>query len=187
MYKHGLIDRPVHIISANLHSVMNCFFAKAVLYKEIQKNEIAPYAEVLSQSGNGPLRQKVKEFAVKNGMIELSDTSGTNIGVQIFDLNKIDPSFLPGDVKYNKKEKENTPVIIVMDYAFGEQAYETMDELLKPYTLENESKKFLDIKSINIMGKAGILEGIKGDIMIPNAHVSVSYTHLDVYKRQIYS
>ena len=171
MYKHGLLDRPVHIISANLHSVMNCFFAKAVLYKEIQKNEIGPYAEILSQSGQGQLRQKVKEFAVKNGMIELSDTSGTNIGVQIFDLNKIDPSFLPDDLTYVKKEKENAPVIIVMDYAFGEQAYETMDELLKPYTLENESKKFLDIKSINIMGKAGILEGIKGDIMIPNAHV----------------
>ena len=64
---------------------MNCFFAKAVLYKEIQKNEIGPYAEILSQSGQGQLRQKVKEFAVKNGMIELSDTSGTNIGVQIFD------------------------------------------------------------------------------------------------------
>jgi hypothetical protein len=25
------------------------------------------------------------------------------------------------------------PVLIVMDYAFGEQAYETIDELLKPF------------------------------------------------------
>ena len=29
----------------------------------------------------------------------------------------------------------------------------------------------LNVKSINIMGKAGILEGGKGDIMIPTAHV----------------
>jgi hypothetical protein len=57
-----------------------------------------------------------------------------------------------------------------MDYAFGEQAYETMDELLKPY--ENEqSRTPLNVQSISIMGKAGILEGKKGDIMVPTAHI----------------
>lgn len=67
----------------------------------------------------------------------------------------------------NKKKK---PVFIVMDYAFGEQAYECFDELLKPYEL-GEKKVPLNIISTSIMGKAGILEGKKGDIMIPNAHV----------------
>lgn len=57
-----------------------------------------------------------------------------------------------------------------MDYAFGQQAYETMDELLKPYQSKGV-KKLMDVKSINIMGKAGILSGRKGDIMIPNAHI----------------
>ena len=57
-----------------------------------------------------------------------------------------------------------------MDYAFGEQAYECMDELLKPYENQGD-KQYLNIKSINIMGKAGILEGKKGDIMVPNAHI----------------
>ena len=57
-----------------------------------------------------------------------------------------------------------------MDYAFGEQAYETMDELLKPYTT-NTKTHFLNVVSIGIMGKAGILAGGKGDIMIPSAHV----------------
>ena len=57
-----------------------------------------------------------------------------------------------------------------MDYAFGEQAYETMDELLKPYIGESKNVH-LDVKSVSIMGKAGILEGGKGDIMIPNAHI----------------
>jgi hypothetical protein len=28
---------------------------------------------------------------------------------------------------------DKKPVLIVMDYAFGEQAYETIDELLKPF------------------------------------------------------
>ena len=57
-----------------------------------------------------------------------------------------------------------------MDYAFGEQAYETMDELLKPYRTE-ESDIHLNVDSISIMGKAGILDGGKGDIMIPSAHL----------------
>ncbi len=76
------------------------------------------------------LRDKVEEFALKHGMISLPDTSGTNIDVQIFDTAKIDwvKSAFP-----NAKIGKDNPVIIVMDYAFGEQAYETIDELLKPY------------------------------------------------------
>jgi hypothetical protein len=58
-----------------------------------------------------------------------------------------------------------------MDYAFGEQAYETIDELLKPYRIGNK-KIFLKVESLAIMGKAGILCGEKGDIMIPNAHIN---------------
>jgi hypothetical protein len=61
-----------------------------------------------------------------------------------------------------------------MDYAFGEQAYEVMDELLKPFELElaNGKKRIpFIVASVSIMGKAGILEGGKGDIMVPTAHV----------------
>lgn len=57
-----------------------------------------------------------------------------------------------------------------MDYAFGEQAYETMDEMLKPFKTENQTIH-MNVASISIMGKAGILSGGKGDIMIPTAHL----------------
>ena len=67
-------------------------------------------------------------------------------------------------------EEVEKPIILVMDYAFGEQAYETMDELLKPFK-ENGNTHYLNVKSISIMGKAGILEGGKGDIMIPSSHI----------------
>ena len=59
-----------------------------------------------------------------------------------------------------------------MDYAFGEQAYETIDELLKPYKFSKDSAIFMNVKSVSIMGKAGILTGQKGDIMIPTAHIN---------------
>jgi hypothetical protein len=114
------------------------------------------------------LQKTVKDYASKNGLIYIKDTSGTNINVQIIDTDKIN-----FEVSSFKKVNSITesPVIIVMDYAFGEQAYETMDELLKPYTCEKNTKTHLDVQSVSIMGKAGILEGGKGDIMIPNAHI----------------
>ena len=102
-------------------------------------------------------------------MIYIPDSSGTNIDVQIFDTAKIDFSKVDIDVSENFKNSEK-PVIFVMDYAFGEQAYETIDELLKPIRF-NGKKVHLNVESISIMGKAGILEGGKGDIMIPSAHI----------------
>src|SRR5690625_6027750 len=99
-------------------------------------------------------------------MYYIEDRRGTNIDVQSFDTAK-----LPNDKEIFKgKKKEEIPVIVVMDYAFGEQAFETMDELLRPYKIGDVNKP-LRVDSVSIMGKAGILEGGKGDIMIPSAHV----------------
>jgi len=171
LHENNLLNRPIHIISSNLHSVMNCFYAKAALQDQIKYESLEQYAEILSQSNNAELRGVVEKYALNNGMIQLLDTSGTNIGVQIFDTATLQNQSLPEEVSFTKGLPKNPPVIIVMDYAFGEQAYETMDELLKPYVISPEVKKQLDVASINIMGKAGILTGKKGDIMIPNAHV----------------
>ncbi|EIJ38354.1 DUF6909 family protein [Galbibacter orientalis] len=169
--KNNILHRPIHIISANMHSVMNSLFASAVLKKEFssQKNDYDVY-EMLSQPESSFLRGKVKAFAEKNGMISIDDTSGTNIDVQIFDTSKIDFDKINFTFDSNI-EKDQMPVLFVMDYAFGEQAYETIDELLKPYKAKGEDKEFLNIDSVSIMGKAGILEGGKGDLMIPSAHI----------------
>jgi hypothetical protein len=147
---------------------MNSIFAEPVLGKSYKDKEVFAVYEDLSQSGHKDLRKKVESFALKNGMIALPDQSGTNIDVQIFDTEKMDFSKTIFDTASFKGKK---PVLIVMDYAFGEQAYETIDELLKPYRIGNK-KIFLKVESLAIMGKAGILCGEKGDIMIPNAHIN---------------
>lgn len=169
LMENGLLDRPIHIISANMHSVMNSIFAVDVLKTKLKgQSDFAIYEE-LSKSGADKLRDKVSEVALKHGMISLPDTSGTNIDVQIFDTAKIDwkKTSFP-----KAKISGLAPVIIVMDYAFGEQAYETIDELLKPYQETKIKKAFLNVESVSIMGKAGILQGDKGDIMIPSAHIN---------------
>lgn len=167
--KHKLHHRPLHIISANMHSVMNSLFARKALAEEFPQTKNLKIYEALSSVRNRALNDKVWAHAKKNGMLFIDDTSGTNIDVQIFDTAKFNdgaccydlPTALPQDEK---------PVIFVMDYAFGEQAYETIDELLKPFG-EGSGKFFLNVDSVSIMGKAGILEGGKGDLMIPTAHI----------------
>ncbi len=165
----GLFDRPLHIISANMHSVMNLFYAKQALPNTSKSHKGVDFYVEMSKPQNSNLRAKVKDLACKNGMIYVEDNSGSNINVQIFDSAKLNKDLLPEGFKV--EDKQNAPVLIVMDYAFGEQAFEAMDELLKPYKNKDGEKLNMNIKSISIMGKAGILQGCKGDLMIPNAHV----------------
>jgi hypothetical protein len=166
----NLLGRPLHIISANMHSVMNSIYAPIVLADRIINNEINSIFEELSDDKNENLRSKVKNYAADHGLYYVEDTSGTNINVQIIDTEKIELSKSQYSTERSLKE-EKGPVIIVMDYAFGEQAYETMDELLKPYTCNKNKKHYLNVISVSIMGKAGILEGGKGDILIPTSHI----------------
>lgn len=169
LYDKGLLEREMHIISANMHSVMNTFFADNALRSTTLKKKNLELYELLSRKENSEYSHRVTKHALQKGMTYIKDTSGTNIDVQIFDSEYIDMSNI--NFKINETVlKTKKPLILVMDYAFGEQAYETMDELLKPFALEDK-KIHLNVKSISIMGKAGILEGGKGDIMIPSAHI----------------
>ncbi|MCH4552124.1 DUF6909 family protein [Aestuariibaculum lutulentum] len=169
LFKEGLLERPIHIISANMHSVMNTLFAPNALKALVAKEDIFRVYEAISKKENEQLRSKVNKEALQRGMIYVKDTSGTNIDVQIFDTSKIDVSKIDIPVT-SSYIVENKPVILVMDYAFGEQAYETIDELLKPFKVKGKNVH-LNVESISIMGKAGILQGGKGDIMIPSAHI----------------
>lgn len=151
--KLDVLQSPIHIISSNMHSVMNIIFCKFAFQTELKQQTKFDIWQKLSDPANIDLRLKVIHMAEKNGMTYVKDESGCSIDVQIFDLSKIDP--------------KKTEVIIVMDYAFGHQAYELFDELLRSYS----QSQYLDVRSISIMGKAGILNGNIGDIILPTAHI----------------
>ena len=173
LLEHKLIERPIHIISANLHSVANSIFGEAALGPKLKKHKgLFEYARAMSQTDYKHLRPLVFELARKNGLIEIADNSGTNLGVQLFDTAKFDPKLIAPELDFQPaKNPDLAPVLLVMDYAFGEQAYESMDELLRPYHTADGNVYDMPIESINIMGKAGILDGRKGDIMVPDAHI----------------
>lgn len=162
----GLEKRPLHIISANMHSAMNLLYARRALEEAGEKIPQNLYVS-LSKPKNGHLMDLVTQYAKGHGMVYVTDTTGANVDVQIFDCRKV-PSLAE---RFEKVPEKEAPVLFVLDYAFGEQAFEIMDELLKPIDLPEGGKKYLDVRSISIMGKAGILEGGKGDIMIPTSYI----------------
>ncbi|PWJ42598.1 DUF6909 family protein [Sediminitomix flava] len=171
LHEHNLLERPIHIVSANLHSVMNSLYAYAALKEHFGDNkDLIEIVSELSKTQSAKLRKEIENYALQYGMYVVDDDNGTHITAQIFDLEKVNVDLLPEGITANKTSlKKLKPVIILMDYAFGEQAFETMDELLKPF--EDSKKLKMNVESISIMGKAGILHGGKGDLMIPTAHI----------------
>lgn len=171
IWEQGLQERPIHIISANPHSVVNSLYAPAALTDSVSWDSIYDLALTLSQPSQRALGQRVFSYAREHGLHVLEDQAGTSLLVQLIDTADIEIAKLSPDIIHNPESiATEKPLLLVMDYAFGEQAFETMDELLKPFKINGESFP-LNVASISIMGKAGILTGDKGDLMIPTAHI----------------
>jgi len=169
LFENDWLERDIHVISANMHSVVNCMYAKAALGKKYDAKSLEDIASELSTSKEERNQKAIFKYAKSHGLHEIKDESGANINVQIIDCSQIDFSKLSSEIRVGKGDPSKH-ILIVMDYAFGEQAYEVMDELLKPYEVD-DTRYNLNVQSVSIMGKAGILEGGKGDIMIPTAHI----------------
>ncbi|MCX5870226.1 MAG: hypothetical protein NTY00_06270 [Deltaproteobacteria bacterium] len=174
LHQHGLHERPLHIISANMHSVKNVLYGAGALQKMGESVPAILYDVIPALKGKD---EQVRTFAEKYGFSFLPDLSGSNIDVMVIDATEIVSDILHSDLKidldYIQKAR---PVIVVMDYAFGTQAFDVMDELLCPCHSEEKTITF-DIESISIMGKAGILPGKRGDIMLATAHVMEGTSH----------
>ncbi|CAG37365.1 DUF6909 family protein [Desulfotalea psychrophila] len=159
----GLANRSLHIISANMHSCRNVLYGPGYLQR--QDREVPSDLAVMVRE----LRDEeddLEEYALAHGFRFWHDTSGSSIDVQFIDTSKVEvlhPSIV-GD-----QWGEDAPVLLVIDYAFGTQAFTILDEFLRGQDDFPHCK--LDVKSISVMGKAGILAGKKGDIMLASAYV----------------
>jgi len=173
--KQGLLDRPLHIISANLHSFLNLLYGYETFKGELGKKD---NHDIYKSIQNFSDRQKeVKKVAQKFGFQELQDESGFQIKYQIIDTAVLGAVEIHPAVRISKQIMDaEKPVLLVMDYAFGTQAFEAMDELLRPWQQEGSERK-LNVQSISVMGKAGTLSGVKGDIMLATAHVLEGTPH----------
>ncbi len=170
----NLQNRPVHLISANMHSVKNLLYGSAAVESNGEKLPKDLYDMIKALKGKDAT---IENYSKKYGYTFLGDNSGSNIDVNIIDISKVDFALLRPDLKVDERYiHDEKPVVLVMDYAFGTQAFQVLDELLCPCVLE-DSIVTLRIESISIMGKAGILTGEKGDIMLATAHVMEGTPH----------
>ena len=174
LFELELQDRPVHLVSANMHSVKNLLYGAAAMQEEVDTLPEDLYEMIGTIKDKS---EKIDTYAGYFGFTFLSDTSGSNIDVHIIDTTQIDLTALRPEIQVNHEyiQKEK-PVILVMDYAFGTQAFEVMDELLCPCILHEQAIS-LKLESISVMGKAGILPGKKGDVMLASAHVMEGTPH----------
>lgn len=168
LHDQHLQYRPVHLISANMHSMRNLIYGPGTLVGLGKTVPTDIYEMVRAVRDNN---SDVENFATDNGFIFHEDVSGSTIDVNIIDLSRLDQKNIHPSLKIDLSlVEEKQPILIVIDYAFGTQAFDIMDELLNPEIFNGDSYS-LSIKSISIMGKAGVLPGKKGDIMIATAHV----------------
>lgn len=170
----GFKNRPLHIISANIHSVLNTLYGYAALKKKSDGRDEDIFDLFLYFRDKD---EEIKNFALHHGLHEIPDCSGSHIDCQIIDTEQLEAVPFHPEVHFDLSVyRHKKPVILVMDYAFGAQAFEVMDELLSPF-IEKNSEILFDIKSISVMGKAGILPGKKGDIILANSHVLEGTAH----------
>ena len=81
--EEGLLERPVHIISANLHSVMNTVYGIAALGQKAKESSLEDLAKFLSLDDSRKERERIQRYASKQGLTQIDDVTGTNISVQV--------------------------------------------------------------------------------------------------------
>lgn len=183
MVELKLEDRPLHIISANMHSVLNLLYGYAAADSEDRKageKDLYDFIQAISTKTD-----TIKAYAANHGFYELPDQSGAQIDCQLIDTSRFDSVELHPKIDMDiQKMMKDEAVVLVMDYAFGTQAFEAMDELLRPEE-DEDLEIILNVHSISVMGKAGILPGKKGDIMLASAHVLEGVPHTYIVENDL--
>ncbi len=180
----------VHIISSNTHSVVNCLgtylFEKrdeierwgrthhpALYEAAFHTPEDRLYALARAWFKACPEERAVRAAREREGgIMRLDDTALTGISVELIDLSKvalccIDPNVMEMAGLDPDGEHQARGLIVNIDYAFGQQAEEILSILL---TLFGKS-----VRSINILGKAGGIEGERGDVLLATSFVEQTH------------
>ena len=179
----GLTDRPLHIISANLHSILNILYGYGAVKTNVPEAAEDDFYRFFQKIRDR--QEEVRAYALQRGFHELPDRSDTHIDCQLIDTDGLASVPLHPDLRITAPiPQDPKPVILVMDYAFGTQAFEVMDELLAPFEADDKPVRF-DIRSVSVMGKAGTLPGKKGDIMLATAHVFEGTPHNYVFENDL--
>ena len=199
-----LIERPVYFVSSNLHSAANLVSGYALKkenelqrylenketkmlreeWEKIDRNKLSASKENLmyyvlkkyQQSDYGKYTISEQQEAEKmNGISRLSISSNFEVGVQVFDLNKIDFTKMDKRVRIPDCDrlKNSQAYILNIDYPLGMAAYHLFSKL---------SERLENIRGIYVMGKAASLNGVRGDVIIPTVVQDMHSSNLYIFQ-----
>jgi hypothetical protein len=187
-----LLDQPVYFISSNSHSIPNLLSGFALANKEPLINYIEKCTDQnlkdewieLQKQGTPSSLENFLYYALKKfqqsvegkdflsrqyadeincGILRIPSEHAFDVETQVIELNKLDPSRLDPRL-FNGKEnadflKQSNALILNIDYPLGLGAYNILIKL---------AEHISEILGVYIMGKAATLNGVRGDVMIPN-------------------
>jgi hypothetical protein len=182
--------RPVYFVSSNPHSLVNMVSGFAIQqekkliefmeesndqnlieeWEKIQADEVPSSREnflyyLLKKAMGTPtgveLKPQRREMELTSQIRRIDSEHSFDIDAQVIPiagLNQawIDPRLRPG---YDETFKDSNAVILNIDYPLGLAAYQVLTEIA-----DNVGK----VLGIYIIGKAATLNGVVGDVMIPN-------------------
>ncbi len=187
-----ILERPVYFISSNTHSIINLLTGYALRKKDeiINFLEQQGNTELLKewhdlQSGRETasvenfLYYALKKYQqtqyneksicdqardeTSHGITCIPSIHSFDVEAQVIDLARLDPASLdprliPGKSGGDFLKKSNA-LILNIDYPLGLAAYNILAKIAEHVS---------DMLGVYIMGKAATLNGVRGDIMIPN-------------------
>jgi hypothetical protein len=213
-----LRERPVYFVSSNTHSLVNLLSGFALENREtllhyleksadtdlqtewndIQNSQVPSSQEnflyyllkkyMQTPEGYG-FRGVRREHEKACGVIRVDSEHYFEVDVQIIDLSKLNPEWI--DARLCQGDFDFLPqsdaLILNIDYPLGMAAYNILSEV---------AEHAGEVLGVYILGKAATLNGVIGDVMIPNVihdeHsrntylVSNSYTAADVAPYLVY-
>ena len=183
----------VHLISSNTHSVVNCLGTYLFERREaIEAWGAAHHPGLFETCFHHPTdrlfalarawlkrfpeeRLRRDEAERRGGIMRLKETALTGIQVELIDLARVDLSRIDPELAIlveNEREDggasggqsgARSGLIVNIDYAFGQQAEEALSTLLALFGRQ--------VKSVNVLGKAGGLCGERGDVLLATAFI----------------
>lgn len=184
-------DRPIYFISSNSHSMLNLLSGFAIEkrdeiirllkqsrndllieeWEKIQKNEASSNQEnflyyALKKVQQLPSGKYLMEEQLARekvlGMKRISSLHSFDVEAQVIDLSKLNKSAIDNRVVKGFSVLDlakSNAMIVNIDYPLGFGAY---------HILTAVAEHISDILGVYILGKAATLNGVRGDVMVPN-------------------
>ena len=184
-----LLERPVYFVSSNTHSMANLLSGYALQHEDelvsfLSKSANARLLEEWTGIQNGVkgnrenfLYYVLKKFQQSDegrfaveaqlqderaaGITRIPPVHALDIEAQVIDLAKLnpahlDPRLVDGDSRFLRK---SNALILNIDYPLGLAAYNILNKV---------AEHSGTLMGVYVMGKAATLNGVLGDVMIPN-------------------